>query len=161
MIYQEYKKVYMCSPQCTRLILHTWHLFYVLQYCIQDPVPKELHEYFFRRHYLRRMSQPLFFLSSFTAVGTTVAKRSTSTSFAATTTTKSITATAATVLSFSPYPHCQFSIAIAHMNVIFDDFQRILKQPSQFISVQFMVLTHNAKRKKKKSLSLSESWTTM
>jgi hypothetical protein len=101
------------------------------------------------------MSQPLFFLSSFTAVGTTVAKGSTS--FAATITTKSITATAATVLSFSPYPHCQFSIAIAHMNVIFDDFQRILKQPSQFISVQFMVLTHNAKRKKKKSLSLSES----
>ena len=105
----------------------------------------------------------LFFLSSFTAVGTTVAKGITC--FAAitiTTTTKgkSIMATAATVLSFSPYPHGQFSIAIAHMNVVFDDFQRILKQPSQFVSVQFMVLTHNAKKNKKKILSLSESRTT-
>lgn len=149
----------MCSTQCTRLIVHTSVLRSTVLHT-GPPVPdtqgpRSSRKYFFRRHDRRRMLQPLFFLSSFTAVGTTVAKGSTS--FAATTTTKSITATAATVLSFSPYPHCQFSIAIAHMNVIFDDFQRILKQPSQFISVQFMVLTHTAKRKKKKSLSLSKS----
>ena len=65
----------------------------------------------------------LFFLSSFTAVGTTVAVAKGITSFAAIATTtegESIAATAATVLPFSPYPHGQFSIAIAHMNVVFD-----------------------------------------